>query len=48
MRSWLAECPHVADNVEVIVVDDGSRDRTGEMPSASPPKTRTSRSCDIR
>jgi glycosyltransferase involved in cell wall biosynthesis len=31
VRSWLAECPHVADNSEVIVVDDGSRDRTGEI-----------------
>ena len=31
MRSWIAECPRVADNFEVIVVDDGSRDRTGEI-----------------
>jgi glycosyltransferase involved in cell wall biosynthesis len=31
VRSWIAECPRVADNYEVIVVDDGSRDRTGEI-----------------
>jgi glycosyltransferase involved in cell wall biosynthesis len=31
VRSWVAECPRVADNFEVIVVDDGSRDRTGEI-----------------
>ena len=31
VRSWIAECPRVADNFEVIVVDDGSRDRTGEI-----------------
>ena len=31
VRSYLAECPRVADNFEVIVVDDGSRDRTGEI-----------------
>ena len=31
VRSWLAELPRVADNFEVIVVDDGSRDRTGEI-----------------
>jgi glycosyltransferase involved in cell wall biosynthesis len=30
-RSWIGECPRVADNFEVIVVDDGSRDRTGEI-----------------
>ena len=27
VRSWIVECPRVADNYEVIVVDDGSRDR---------------------
>jgi glycosyltransferase involved in cell wall biosynthesis len=31
VRSYLAELPRVADNYEVIVVDDGSRDRTGEI-----------------
>jgi glycosyltransferase involved in cell wall biosynthesis len=31
VRSWVAELPRVADNYEVIVVDDGSRDRTGEI-----------------
>jgi glycosyltransferase involved in cell wall biosynthesis len=31
VRSWTAELPNVADNYEVIVVDDGSRDRTGEI-----------------
>ena len=31
VRSYLAECPRVTDNFEVIVVDDGSRDRTGEI-----------------
>jgi glycosyltransferase involved in cell wall biosynthesis len=31
VRSWIAECPRIADNYEVIVVDDGSRDRTGEI-----------------
>ncbi len=31
VRSWIAECPRVADSFEVIVVDDGSRDRTGEI-----------------
>jgi glycosyltransferase involved in cell wall biosynthesis len=33
VRSYLAELPRVAtgDNFEVIVVDDGSRDRTGEI-----------------
>jgi glycosyltransferase involved in cell wall biosynthesis len=31
VRSWIAECPRVAENFEVIVVDDGSRDRTGEI-----------------
>jgi glycosyltransferase involved in cell wall biosynthesis len=28
---FLAELPRVTDNYEVIVVDDGSRDRTGEI-----------------
>ncbi|MGH7247888.1 MAG: glycosyltransferase family 2 protein [Pseudomonadota bacterium] len=28
---YLAELPNVADNYEVIVVNDGSRDRTGEV-----------------
>ena len=31
VRSWTAELPKVADKFEVIVVDDGSRDRTGEI-----------------
>jgi len=31
VRSYLAECPRVTDNYEIIVVDDGSRDRTGEI-----------------
>jgi glycosyltransferase involved in cell wall biosynthesis len=31
VRSWTAELPKVADRFEVIVVDDGSRDRTGEI-----------------
>jgi glycosyltransferase involved in cell wall biosynthesis len=31
VRSWVAELPRVADDYEVIVVDDGSRDRTGEI-----------------
>ena len=31
VNSWVAECPRVADNFEVIVVDDGSLDRTGEI-----------------
>jgi glycosyltransferase involved in cell wall biosynthesis len=31
VRSWMAELPKVADKFEVIVVDDGSRDRTGEI-----------------
>jgi glycosyltransferase involved in cell wall biosynthesis len=31
VRSYLAECPRVTDNFEVIVVDDGGRDRTGEI-----------------
>jgi glycosyltransferase involved in cell wall biosynthesis len=29
--SYIAELPRVTDNYEVIVVDDGSRDRTGEI-----------------
>ncbi|MDO8433247.1 MAG: glycosyltransferase family 2 protein [Candidatus Binatus sp.] len=31
VSAFLAELPRVADNYEVIVVDDGSRDRTGEI-----------------
>jgi len=31
VRSYLAELPRVADDYEVIVVDDGSKDRTGEI-----------------
>lgn len=31
VRSWTAELPKVADKFEVIIVDDGSRDRTGEI-----------------
>jgi glycosyltransferase involved in cell wall biosynthesis len=31
VRSWTAELPRVADDFEVIVVDDGSRDHTGEI-----------------
>ncbi len=31
VRSYLAELPRIADDYEVIVVDDGSRDRTGEI-----------------
>ena len=31
VRSYLAELPRVADDFEVIVVEDGSRDRTGEI-----------------
>ncbi len=31
VRGFLAELPHLAQNYEVIVVDDGSRDRTGEI-----------------
>lgn len=31
VRGFLAELPRVSDRYEVIVVDDGSRDRTGEI-----------------
>lgn len=31
VKAYLAELPRVSDNYEVIVVDDGSRDRTGEI-----------------
>jgi len=31
VRGYLAELPNVADDYEVIVVNDGSRDRTGEI-----------------
>jgi glycosyltransferase involved in cell wall biosynthesis len=31
VRGFLAELPRVTDDYEVIVVDDGSRDRTGEI-----------------
>ena len=31
VRSWTAELPRVAEDFEVIVVDDGSKDRTGEI-----------------
>ncbi|HYB90489.1 MAG TPA: glycosyltransferase family 2 protein [Candidatus Binataceae bacterium] len=31
VRGYLAELPNVADEYEVIVVDDGSRDHTGEI-----------------
>jgi|YelNatPaOPRAMG01_1025707.scaffolds.fasta_scaffold03101_9 glycosyltransferase involved in cell wall biosynthesis len=31
VRGFLGELPRVADSYEVIVVDDGSRDRTGEI-----------------
>ncbi len=31
VAEFLAELPRVTDNYEVIVVDDGSRDRTGEI-----------------
>lgn len=31
VRGFLAELPHVADQYEVIVVDDGSRDGTGQI-----------------
>lgn len=31
VNSYLAELPRVADDYEVIVVDDGSRDRTGAI-----------------
>ncbi|MHB8383866.1 MAG: glycosyltransferase family 2 protein [Candidatus Binataceae bacterium] len=31
VRGYLAELPKVADDYEVIVVNDGSRDRTGEI-----------------
>jgi len=31
VRSYLAELPRVAEDFEIIVVDDGSRDRTGEI-----------------
>ena len=31
VASYLAELPHVTDDYEVIVVDDGSRDRTGAI-----------------
>jgi glycosyltransferase involved in cell wall biosynthesis len=31
VAGYLAECPRVAADYEVIVVDDGSRDRTGEI-----------------
>jgi len=31
VRGYLAELPNIADDYEVIVVNDGSRDRTGEV-----------------
>jgi len=31
VASFLAELPKVAERYEVVVVDDGSRDRTGEI-----------------
>jgi glycosyltransferase involved in cell wall biosynthesis len=31
VRSYLAELPRVTDDYEIIVVNDGSRDRTGEI-----------------
>jgi glycosyltransferase involved in cell wall biosynthesis len=31
VRSYIAELPRVAEDYEVIVIDDGSRDRTGEI-----------------
>jgi glycosyltransferase involved in cell wall biosynthesis len=31
VRGFIAELPKVADNYEIIVVDDGSRDRTGAI-----------------
>lgn len=31
VAGFLAELPRVAENYEVVVVDDGSRDRTGEI-----------------
>lgn len=31
VRGWLEELPRLTDRYEVIVVDDGSRDRTGEI-----------------